>query len=45
MTYLTGVMYRWRMLRTAVGIILTFLLALPLAWTFSNFLVYELIGH
>jgi hypothetical protein len=45
MTYLTGVVHRWPMLRTAAGIILTFILAVPLAWAVSNFLVYELIGH
>ncbi len=45
MTYLAGVVQRWPMLRTAAAIILTFSLAVPLAWIVSNFLVYELIGH
>ena len=44
MTYLSGAVHRWPMLRTSVGIILTFLLAVPLTWAVSNFLVYELIG-
>jgi len=45
MTYLSGVVQRWPMLRTTAGIIVTFLLAAPLAWAVSNFLVYELIGR
>jgi hypothetical protein len=45
MTYLSGVVHRWPMLRTAAGIILTFVLAVPLAWAVSDFLVYELVGH
>ena len=45
MTYLSGVVRRWPMLRTAAGIILTFALAAPLAWTVSNLLVDKLISH
>jgi hypothetical protein len=45
MTYLSGVVHRWPMVRTSVGIIITFLLAVPLAWAVSSFLVYELVGR
>jgi hypothetical protein len=45
MTYLSGVVQRRPMLRTATAIVLTFSVAVPLVWIVSNLLVYELIGH